>query len=56
LAFSDGEFIVLGKSRQDMFNIPEAWKLMKEGLFRAAEGKRIAVETGAFGWMTDWKK
>ncbi|MDR2536489.1 MAG: ThuA domain-containing protein [Treponema sp.] len=30
----------------DVFDIPEAWELMKRGLLWAAEGKRIAVEKG----------
>ncbi|GHT74956.1 hypothetical protein FACS1894124_5610 [Spirochaetia bacterium] len=30
----------------DVFNIPEAWELMKRGLLWAADGKRIAVEKG----------
>jgi type 1 glutamine amidotransferase len=30
----------------DVFNIPEAWELMKRGLLWAAAGKRIAVEKG----------
>ncbi|MDR1301950.1 MAG: ThuA domain-containing protein [Treponema sp.] len=30
----------------DVFDIPEAWELMKRGLLWAAEGKRIAVEQG----------
>ncbi|GHV89404.1 hypothetical protein AGMMS50267_17640 [Spirochaetia bacterium] len=28
----------------DVFNIPEAWELMKRGLLWAADGKRIAAE------------
>jgi type 1 glutamine amidotransferase len=36
----------------DVFNIPEAWELMKRGLLWAAEGKRIAVEKGLS--VTDW--
>jgi type 1 glutamine amidotransferase len=30
----------------DVFDIPEAWELMKRGILWAAEGKRIAVEQG----------
>jgi type 1 glutamine amidotransferase len=30
----------------DVFDIPEAWELMKRGLLWAAEGKSIAVEKG----------
>jgi type 1 glutamine amidotransferase len=30
----------------DVFDIPEAWELMKRGLLWAAEGKRIAVAKG----------
>jgi type 1 glutamine amidotransferase len=30
----------------DVFDIPEAWELMKRGMLWAAEGKRIAVERG----------
>jgi type 1 glutamine amidotransferase len=30
----------------DVFEIPEAWELMKRGLLWAAEGKRVAVEKG----------
>jgi type 1 glutamine amidotransferase len=30
----------------DVFDIPEAWELMKRGLLWAAEGKRIAMEKG----------
>ncbi|MDR2096853.1 MAG: ThuA domain-containing protein [Treponema sp.] len=30
----------------DVFDIPEAWELMKRGLLWAAEGKRIAVARG----------
>jgi len=30
----------------DVFDIPEAWELMKRGLLWAADGKRIAVEKG----------
>jgi type 1 glutamine amidotransferase len=30
----------------DIFDIPEAWELMKRGLLWAADGKRIAVEKG----------
>ena len=30
----------------DVFDIPQAWELMKRGLLWAAEGKRIAVEKG----------
>jgi type 1 glutamine amidotransferase len=37
----------------DVFNIPEAWELMKRGLLWAAEGKRIAVEKGLKA--EDWK-
>jgi type 1 glutamine amidotransferase len=36
----------------DVFNISEAWELMKRGLLWAAEGKRIAVEKGLS--VTDW--
>jgi type 1 glutamine amidotransferase len=37
----------------DIFNIPEAWELMRRGLLWAAEGKRIAVEQGLSA--DDWK-
>jgi uncharacterized protein len=37
----------------DVFNIPEAWELMKRGLLWAAEGKRVAVEKGLSA--DDWK-
>ncbi|MDR0494592.1 MAG: ThuA domain-containing protein [Treponema sp.] len=37
----------------DVFNIPEAWELMKRGLLWAAEGKRIAVEKGLSA--DEWK-
>jgi len=37
----------------DVFNIPEAWELMKRGLLWAAEGKRIAREKGLKA--DDWK-
>jgi type 1 glutamine amidotransferase len=37
----------------DVFNIPEAWELMKRGLLWAAEGKKIALEMG--GKAEDWK-
>jgi len=37
----------------DVFNIPEAWELMKRGLLWAAEGKRLAVEKGLSA--DDWK-
>jgi type 1 glutamine amidotransferase len=30
----------------DVFDIPEAWELMKRGILWAADGKRIAVERG----------
>ncbi|MDR1277251.1 MAG: ThuA domain-containing protein [Treponema sp.] len=30
----------------DVFDIPEAWELMKRGILWAAKGKRIAVERG----------
>jgi type 1 glutamine amidotransferase len=30
----------------DVFDIPEAWELMKRGLLWAAEGKRVAAEKG----------
>jgi type 1 glutamine amidotransferase len=30
----------------DVFDIPQAWELMKRGLLWAAEGKRIALEKG----------
>jgi hypothetical protein len=30
----------------DVFDIPEAWEIMKRGMLWAAEGKRIAVEKG----------
>ena len=30
----------------DVFDIPEAWEIMKRGLLWAADGKRIAVEKG----------
>ncbi|WP_010257374.1 ThuA domain-containing protein [Treponema primitia] len=30
----------------DVFDIPQAWELMKRGLLWAADGKRIAVEQG----------
>jgi len=37
----------------DVFNIPEAWELMKRGLLWAAEGKQVAVEKGLSA--DDWK-
>jgi type 1 glutamine amidotransferase len=37
----------------DIFDIPEAWELMKRGLLWAAEGKRIAVEKGLSA--DEWK-
>jgi type 1 glutamine amidotransferase len=37
----------------DVFNIPEAWELMKRGLLWAAEGGRIAREKGLKA--EDWK-
>ena len=37
----------------DVFDVPEAWELMKRGLLWAAEGKRIAVEKGLS--VDDWK-
>ena len=37
----------------DVFDIPEAWELMKRGLLWAAEGKRVAVEKGLSA--DDWK-
>jgi type 1 glutamine amidotransferase len=37
----------------DIFDIPEAWELMKRGMLWAAEGKRIAVEQGLSA--DDWK-
>ena len=37
----------------DVFEIREAWELMKRGLLWAAEGKRIAVEKGLSA--DDWK-
>jgi type 1 glutamine amidotransferase len=37
----------------DVFDIPEAWELMKRGLLWAAEGKRIAAEKGLSA--DDWK-
>jgi len=39
----------------DVFNIPEAWELMKRGLLWAADGKRIALEKGlkADDWKSD---
>jgi type 1 glutamine amidotransferase len=37
----------------DVFNIPEAWELMKRGLLWAAESKRIAREKGLSA--EDWK-
>jgi type 1 glutamine amidotransferase len=37
----------------DVFDIPEAWELMKRGLLWAAEGKRIAVEKGLSA--DEWK-
>jgi type 1 glutamine amidotransferase len=41
----------------DVFNIPEAWELMKRGLLWAAEGKKIAREKGlkAEDWKTSVK-
>ncbi|MCL2044663.1 MAG: ThuA domain-containing protein [Treponema sp.] len=32
--------------QNNIFDIPEAWELMKRGMLWAAEGKRIAVEKG----------
>ena len=37
----------------DVFNVPEAWELMKRGLLWAAAGKAIAVEKGLKA--DDWK-
>jgi len=37
----------------DVFDIPQAWELMKRGLLWAAEGKKIAVEKGLRA--DDWK-
>jgi type 1 glutamine amidotransferase len=37
----------------DVFNIPEAWELMRRGLLWAADSKRIAVEKGLSA--DDWK-
>jgi len=37
----------------DVFDVPEAWELMKRGLLWAAEGKRLAVEKGLSA--NDWK-
>jgi type 1 glutamine amidotransferase len=37
----------------DIFDIPEAWELMKRGMLWAAEGKRIAVEQGLSA--DEWK-
>jgi type 1 glutamine amidotransferase len=37
----------------DIFDIPEAWELMKRGMLWAAEGKRIAVERGLCA--DEWK-
>jgi type 1 glutamine amidotransferase len=37
----------------DVFDIPEAWELMRRGLLWAADGKRIAVEQGLSA--DDWK-
>jgi type 1 glutamine amidotransferase len=37
----------------DVFDIPEAWEMMKRGLLWAAEGKRIAVEKGLS--TDEWK-
>ena len=37
----------------DVFDVPEAWELMKRGMLWAAEGKRIAVERGYSA--DDWK-
>ena len=37
----------------DVFDIPEAWELMRRGLLWAAEGKRIAVENGLSA--DEWK-
>jgi type 1 glutamine amidotransferase len=36
----------------DVFDIPNAWELMKRGLLWAADGKRIAVEKGL--WAADF--
>ncbi|MDR2740658.1 MAG: ThuA domain-containing protein [Treponema sp.] len=37
----------------DVFDIPQAWELMKRGMLWAAEGKRIAVEKGLS--TDEWK-
>jgi type 1 glutamine amidotransferase len=37
----------------DVFDIPEAWEMMRRGLLWAAEGKRIALEKGLS--VDDWK-
>jgi type 1 glutamine amidotransferase len=37
----------------DVFEIPQAWELMKRGLLWAADGKRIAVEKGLSA--DEWK-
>ena len=37
----------------DVFDVPEAWELMKRGLLWAAEGKRIALEKGLSA--DEWK-
>jgi type 1 glutamine amidotransferase len=39
----------------DVFDIPEAWELMKRGMLWAAEGRRIALEKGlsADEWKSD---
>lgn len=39
--------------QNNVFDIPEAWELMKRGLLWAAEGKRIAVEKGLSA--DEWK-
>ena len=41
----------------DVFNIPEAWELMKRGLLWAAEGKKLAKAKGlkAEDWKSDVK-
>jgi len=37
----------------DVFDIPEAWELMKRGMLWAAEGKKIAMEKNLSA--DDWK-
>jgi type 1 glutamine amidotransferase len=37
----------------DVFEIPEAWEMMRRGLLWAAEGKRIALEKGLS--VDEWK-